>query len=125
MPMRLLATAIAVFCLLMSLPAQAQARRDVELTTETTTEYFEPISPWMPAINTATGVQAFVYLLEQTGNFRVRLGVQTATTTVSPGTPGNIGSDSGYVTTAGISSGKKYRFNPNDTADGNIDTAVW
>lgn len=51
--------------------------------------------------------------------------MQTAITTTAPGTPDDVGSDAGYVTGAGIGSGKRYRFNPNDAGDGNIDGAVW
>lgn len=120
-----LAAALTLGALLLPVTGYAQARSDVVLTTETTTEYFEPLTPWMPSINTQTGAQAFLYLLDQTGNFEARLGVQTATTTTQVTATSAIGSDAGYVTAAGISSGKKYRFNPNDTADGNIDTAVW
>lgn len=110
--------------LVLSVPSQAQSRRDVVLTTETTAEYFEPLTPWMPSIHTGSGVQAFVYLLEKTGNFRVRMGVQTANVNQAPNTPASLTSQATFVSTVGPASGLLYRFNPNGATDGNITAAA-
>src|SRR5690349_20887725 len=112
-----------IFLLHLSVPCQAQSRKDVVLTTETTSEYFEPITPWMPSINTSLGVQAFVFLLEKTGNFRVRMGIQTANVRESPNAPTSITSQAGFISTAAPANGVLYRFDPNGLNDGNVDTA--
>ncbi len=109
----------------LSVPSYAQSHREVTLTSDTTAEYFEPLTPWMPSMNTGTGVQAYVFLTEKIGNMRVRVGVQTANTTQFPGTPVFITSQATYVSAAGPTNGNLYRFNPNDTNDGDIDTRAW
>ena len=70
------------------------------------TDLWEDLTPWRPTTG-VTGVRGVLILCEKLNNFRVRIGVQTATSDIeAPDTPVSlsVGTGTGYITTAGSNS---------------------
>jgi hypothetical protein len=95
----------------------------IRLTTDTTTEVFQPITDWLSSMEAITAVTAFLFLAGKTGNFQCRLGIQTCSDPDAPNGPGSLGADGTQIGTAGTTNGRIYHFDPTTGANGNIGAA--
>ena len=94
------------------------------LTAIATSDIFEPMTGWHHSLEAATAIQGVLVVRSQSGTWRVRLGIQTATALLdSQNTPTSLASYSSYFNTVGA--GNFFRFDPNGATDGNIDAGAY
>lgn len=90
-----------------------------------TSDLWQDMSPWFPTIG-VFGVRGVLVLAEKSGNFRVHIGIQTATTdreiANSPLNPTVGGTGLGYVATQGKN---LYDFDPTNASNGNIAASAY
>jgi hypothetical protein len=94
------------------------------LTAIGTTDVFEPMTDWAHTIEAASAIQGVLMVRQISGTFRVRLGIQTATSTLNQQGPvTSLAAYPLYYNTAGT--GTFFRFDPNGASDGNIDAGAY
>jgi hypothetical protein len=97
---------------------------EVRLTADSNTELWQPITGWGSVLEALTAVVCLLYISQKTGNFQMRLGIQSCTSEEVPSSPSAVGSDNGQISAVGVAVGKTYRFDPNAAGNGDIDSAV-
>ena len=97
---------------------------ELRLQNETTTELFQPLTPWISSLEALTAITGFLFISSLTGSFRCRLGIQTCNIEEQPNAVSAIGSQPAQISTAGIAAGTAYRFDPNVVGNGDIDNGV-
>lgn len=92
------------------------------LTAISVNDLFEPMTPWFHSLEAASAIQGVLAVRAMAGTFRVRLGIQTATSTLNTqGNPTSLAAYASYFT----SGTNFFRFDPNGASDGNIDAAAY
>jgi hypothetical protein len=79
-----------------------------------------------PSLEAATAIQGVIALTTKTGNGQVRLGIQTAVTTIDVGAnPLNPASAASFVSSTGPVNGLFFRFDPNTIPNGLISSGAF